>query len=76
MDAGVKYKRYCSDRTRTIQFNEYSDWSIEQKFNSKKHQKIYDIVKKAHNKAIKKAKVGMRAKDIDKDARDVIETIL
>jgi len=61
-DGGVKYKRYCSDRTQTY---------INKK--DKLQQKIYDIVLKAHNKAISKAKVGMKASDIDKLARDVIE---
>jgi Xaa-Pro aminopeptidase len=61
-DGGVKYKRYCSDRTRTY---------INKK--DKFQQKIYDIVLKAHNEAISKAKVGMKASDIDKIARNVIQ---
>jgi len=61
-DAGVKYKRYCSDRTVTY---------INKK--DKLQQKIYDLVLKAHNKAISKARVGMRASKVDKIARDVIE---
>ncbi len=36
-------------------------------------QKAYDLVLKAHDKAISKARSGMMAKDIDKIARDVIE---
>ena len=62
VDAGLKYKRYCSDRTRTY---------IDKK--DKKQQKIYDIVKKAHNEALKFAKEGVKAKDIDKKAREFIE---
>jgi len=62
VDAGVKYKRYCSDRTETF-INK----------NNKFQQKIYDIVLKAHDKAIKAVKVGVKAKEIDKVAREVIQ---
>jgi len=74
LDAGVKYKRYCSDRTRCGYFNDGEfNFKIKQKFKSNKMQKVYDTVLKAHDKAIEKARVGMKAKDIDKIARDVIE---
>ena len=74
VDAGVKYKRYCSDRTCTSNANfEKFTFKREQKFKSKKHQKIYDLVYKAQLNAISKAKVGMKASDIDKLTRDVIE---
>ncbi len=64
IDAGVKYKGYCSDRTETISFNgRFSD----------EVQKIYDTVQKAHDLAIERARSGMRASQIDKIARDVIE---
>ncbi len=72
MDAGVKYKRYCSDRTRTVKFDYEFEWDKVQKFKSKTIQKAYDTVLKAHDKAIKKARAGMRAKDIDKIAREII----
>lgn len=62
VDAGLKYKRYCSDRTETF---------INKK--DKFQQKIYDIVLKAHDKAIEAVKVGVKAKEIDKVARDVIQ---
>ncbi len=71
-DAGVKYKRYCSDRTRTAYFDNNLHFSYKQKFKSKKIQKAYDLVLKAHDKAISKARVGMRASEIDKIARDII----
>ncbi|AYJ80606.1 X-Pro aminopeptidase [Aliarcobacter cryaerophilus ATCC 43158] len=73
VDAGIKYKRYCSDRTCTsvADFNNFS-FKREQKFKNKKHQKIYDIVLKAQEKCIKEAKSGMMAKDVDKIARDFI----
>jgi len=72
-DAGVKYKRYCSDRTRTAIYNEELKFIYKQKFSSKKIQKAYDTVLKAHDRAIKKARSGMKAKQIDKIARDVIQ---
>ncbi len=73
VDAGIKYKRYCSDRTCTsvVDFNNFS-FEREQKFKNKKHQKIYDIVYKAQTLAIKKARSGMKALEIDKIARDYI----
>jgi len=73
-DGGIKYKRYCSDRTVTFG-NNLKDASIfqrEQKFKNKKHQKIYDIVLKAQETTIKKARVGMKASAIDKIGRDII----
>ncbi|MCV6608318.1 MAG: aminopeptidase P family protein [Campylobacterales bacterium] len=73
LDAGVKYKRYCSDRTRVLEFGSKNKFSKEQSFNVKKRQKIYDIVLMAQEEAIKKAKPGMKAKDLDRIARDVIE---
>jgi len=72
IDAGLKYKRYCSDRTRTISINKKPKASLEQSFKSKKMQKVYDIVLKAHDNAISKARSGMRAKDIDALTRDII----
>ncbi len=75
LDAGIKYKRYCSDRTRVIKFvtNKELNFGKTQSFKDKKQQKIYDIVLKAQEKAINFAKPGVKAKDIDKAARDVIE---
>ncbi|MBL3520615.1 M24 family metallopeptidase [Arcobacter lanthieri] len=73
VDAGVKYKRYCSDRTCTsyVNFDNFN-FEREQKFKNKKHQKIYDIVYKAQTTAINQARSGMQAKEIDKIARDII----
>lgn len=74
VDAGVKYKRYCSDRTCTSNANfENFSFKREQKFKNKKHQKIYDLVYKAQLNAIQNARSGMKASQIDKLARDVIE---
>jgi Xaa-Pro aminopeptidase len=73
VDAGVKYKRYCSDRTCTSVAN-FDNFNFERKqtFKNKKHQKIYDIVLKAQEKCIKEARAGMKACDVDKIARDFI----
>ncbi len=72
-DAGIKYKRYCSDRTRTSLFCDGLTFKYHQNFNNSKIQKAYDLVLKAHDEAIKRARSGMKAKEIDKIAREVIE---
>jgi len=71
LDAGLKYKRYCSDRTRTIN-PENSSMSKIQKFKNREYQKIYDIVLKAQEAALKAIKVGMKINELDKIAREVI----
>lgn len=70
-DAGIKYKRYCSDMTRTALYDGDIEFNKKQKL-PKKIQKIYDIVLKAQELTIKKARSGMKAKDIDFIARDYI----
>ena len=74
VDAGIKYKRYCSDRTCTsvVDFEKFS-FKREQKFKNEKHQKIYDIVLKAQLNAIENARTGMKASEVDKLTRDIIE---
>jgi Xaa-Pro aminopeptidase len=73
LDAGIKYKRYCSDRTRTVFVGENISMSKNQKFKNKKMQKIYDTVLKAQTQALKNIRVGMEICELDKTARDVIE---
>ena len=73
VDAGIKYKRYCSDRTCTSFYDGELNFSRKQKFKSKKQQKIYDLVYKAQLNAIEKAKVGMKASQIDNLTRSIIE---
>jgi Xaa-Pro aminopeptidase len=73
LDAGVKYERYCSDRTRTAQVDEKFCFSKEMSFKDKKRQKIYDIVLKAQEASLKKARAGVSACEIDKAAREVID---
>lgn len=64
MDIGALYKGYHSDMTRTVAVKSYSD---EQK-------KIYDIVKEAQQTALNAVKAGVKAFDIDKIARDIIDS--
>jgi Xaa-Pro aminopeptidase len=73
VDAGLKYKRYCSDRTRTAFIEDGFNFELSQKFKSKKNQRIYDTVLKAHDTAISKLKTGMSSKQVDRLARDIIE---
>ncbi len=73
IDAGVKYQRYCSDRTRTAEFNSHIIFQKEQRFSDKKKQKIYDTVLKAQEAAVKRVKPGVKAYEIDKAAREVID---
>ncbi len=71
LDAGIKYKRYCSDRTRTIYVGDNISMDKKQKF-PKHIQKVYDVVLKAQEEAIKAIKPGIKAKELDKIARDII----
>jgi Xaa-Pro aminopeptidase len=73
VDAGLKYKRYCSDRTRTVFVEEGFTFKTKQHFSKKKIQKAYDTVLKAHDNAIAKARSGMKAKKVDALTRDIVE---
>jgi len=72
VDAGLKYKRYCSDRTRTVFAEKGFMFKTKQHFSKKKIQKVYDTVLKAHDNAISKARSGMKAKKVDALTRDLI----
>jgi Xaa-Pro aminopeptidase len=72
VDAGLKYKRYCSDRTRTVQADKDFVFDTKQSFKRKKIQKAYDTVLKAHDNAIAKARSGMKAKKVDALTRDIV----
>ena len=72
-DAGIKFERYCSDRTRTALFSPQISFDKKQSFKDKKHQKIYDIVLKAQEHAIKNTRAGMSTKEVDALAREVIQ---
>ncbi|MCF6244689.1 MAG: M24 family metallopeptidase [Sulfurovum sp.] len=73
VDAGLKYKRYCSDRTRTVHADKGLVFETKQNFKGKKIQKAYDTVLKAHDNAIVKARSGMKAKKVDALTRDIVE---
>ncbi|AFL67637.1 M24 family metallopeptidase [Sulfurospirillum barnesii] len=72
-DAGVKYERYCSDRTRTTCFNERLCFEKEQHFSDALKQKVYDTVLRAQEAALKAVRVGVKTNEIDKAAREVID---
>ncbi len=62
LDFGVKINGYCSDMTRTVVIGKAS----------KKHKDIYNIVLEAQMKAAENIKPGVKTKNIDKIARDII----
>lgn len=62
MDFGCVYEGYCSDMTRTIVVGKASD----------KQKEIYNIVLKAQLAALDFIKAGIKGKDVDKLARDII----
>lgn len=64
IDIGGVYNHYCSDMTRTVFFKKEPD---------SEKRKIYEIVKEANLRAIKKVKEGVKFSDIDKEARNYIE---
>jgi Xaa-Pro aminopeptidase len=72
MDAGIKHARYCSDRTRTAYFHDGLNFSRQQHFKDPVIQKAYDLVLKAHDEAIRRAKPGMKAHELDAIAREII----
>ena len=63
VDIGATYKSYRSDITRTF---------IASKATTKQ-ARIYDAVKLAHQKALETIKPKVAAKEVDKEARQVIE---
>ncbi len=62
IDVGCKKDMYCADMTRTFFYQNVS----------KEHQKIYDIVRKANETAIAAIKPGIKLREVDKIARDII----
>lgn len=73
LDAGIRYQRYCSDRTRTLELNQKMQMSKTQKFKDSKKNEIYQIVLQAQQAAINAVKPGVLACDIDAKARSVIQ---
>lgn len=64
LDVGCIKDGYCSDMTRTFFFDYVTD----------ENAKIYDLVLKANQSAEDMIKEGVRFCDIDKTARDIIES--
>lgn len=62
-DLGVVYNGYCSDITRTVAFGEPTD----------AQRDVYDTVKKAEQAAVDLVRPGVKAFEIDKIARDIID---
>ncbi len=65
VDGGTSVEGYRSDITRTIVFGKATE----------KQKKVWEIVKRAQTEALKKAKIGVRAGDVDKAARTAIENV-
>ena len=63
LDYGCVYKGYCSDITRSFLVGE-----------NKKMTRVYNVVKKAQELATKHVKAGVKASEVDKVARDYIES--
>jgi len=62
-DIGTRYQHYCADLTRTFLVGKPSP----------KQQKMYKVVMEAHEKAFQKIRDGVRAKQVDAAARNVIK---
>ena len=62
LDVGCRKDMYCSDMTRTFFFEKVSS----------AHREIYEIVRRANERAIDGCKPGMLLKDVDALARDYI----
>ncbi len=65
VDFGINYKGYCTDMTRMIYTKKPTDAEAS----------IYHLVLKANKTGIKAVKIGMKAIDLDKTVRDVIDKV-
>ncbi len=63
IDFGAKYKGYCSDITRCFVVGRPTAF----------YTKVYDVVEQAQTAAIKMIKAGVKVKDVDTAAREVID---
>lgn len=63
LDFGCIYNEYCSDMTRTIVMGNATE----------KMEKVYNIVLKAQESALKFFKPGVTGAEVDKIARDIIK---
>ncbi|MFB6242248.1 MAG: M24 family metallopeptidase [Candidatus Nanosalina sp.] len=64
LDFGCYRNHYPSDQTRTLVFGGEP---------SEKFQSVFEVVKNAQRKALEKVKPGVKAKEVDRTARKVIE---
>ncbi len=62
MDFGATYKSYRSDLTRTVFLGKIN----------RLNQRLYEVVQKAQNRAIKAVSPGVKTKTVDQAARDII----
>ncbi len=62
LDYGAKWNGYCSDITRTIALGKPNEKLVE----------IYEVVKEAQKRAYRAARAGVKAKEVDAAAREVI----
>ena len=72
IDAGAKVDNYCSDMTRTFVFGAEANEAAGDK--AARMTEMMDVVKQAQLKAIHSIKPGTRGMEIDRIARDYIET--
>lgn len=63
VDIGATYQYYCSDMTRTFVAGKPTE----------KQQRLYDIVKSAHDRAFEVIKAGTPVAEVDAAGRNVIE---
>ncbi len=63
IDFGCVFEGYSSDETCTLSLGGFSS----------EQRRVYTIVKEAHDRAIEMVKPGVKASEIDRVARDVIE---
>ncbi len=63
IDFGARYRRYCSDITRTVVFGRAND----------EQREMYNIVLKAQAEGMKKIRENVNGKDVDLAARKVID---
>jgi Xaa-Pro dipeptidase len=63
LDFGCRYQGFCSDTSRTFFIGDISE----------QEKNIYTIVKQAQEAAVQSAREGVPCKDVDRQARAVIE---
>ncbi|WP_209476591.1 M24 family metallopeptidase [Thermococcus stetteri] len=63
LDYGAKWKGYCSDITRTIAIGKPNEKLVE----------IYETVREAQENAFQRVREGIKAREVDRAARETIE---